>query len=52
MGTYATLLKQRDNFIYASIKAEDKNMQKLWLNRAKETEKEMKKLYNKSIQEV
>lgn len=49
MTKYAKLIKQRDNFILAAMKAEDEKMINLWTERAKEVQK---KLLSMNMSEV
>lgn len=39
MNDYERIMKQRDNFIWAAIRAEDSEMKAIWLNRAEKKNK-------------
>ena len=49
---YGKIQRQRDNFIYAALNAEDPKMKKLWLYRAEQMEKLLKRYSNYPLSEV
>lgn len=48
---YEKILKQRDNFILAAIKADDPDMKALWIKRAEEKNAILKLYSNYSVGE-
>lgn len=49
---YEKILKRRDNFILAAINAEDSTMKALWIKRAEEENKLLKRFGNYSIGDI